>query len=381
MKIAISGYVGNKLTGIGRVLIEVLNEMALLNEDDKYILFKNYDFVDYDVLKEHSNIILVDIDVSKNNSLGNIWWHQFAFQRLQKKYNCNVAYIPNFSLLLWKRIPTVVTIHDLIEYNVPNKFSKLRMIYRKIIDPLMVKNSSFITTVSECSKRDIIKYCKAKEEKIEVINNATNRNRFKVYDTVTIEKCLTKFKLSLGGYILFVGTIDYPGKNIMSAIVAFEHLKKKYNITEKLVIVGKEGFNATTIYDHVEKSDYKNDIIFTGYVSDDDLPFVYAGTKVMVYLSYYEGFGLPVLEAMSCRVAVLCSNTSCFPEVLGDIDVLISPTDIDAIERKLYLLISDTEYNKNIACQCYERANEFSWKESAVKYHNVFLKMDKNGEE
>lgn len=139
MRIAISGYVGNKLTGIGRVLIEVLKDLAPMDSNDEYVLFKNFDFEDYNVLKTYSNIKLVDINVSKNSSLKNIVWHQWEFQKLQKKYKCDVAYIPNFSLLLWKRIPTIVTIHDLIEFNVPNKFSKLRMMYRKVIDPLMVK--------------------------------------------------------------------------------------------------------------------------------------------------------------------------------------------------------------------------------------------------
>lgn len=182
MIVGISGYVGNKLTGIGRVLIEVLNTIAPINTKDQYILFKNYDFTDYEVLKKHENIKIININVSKNSAIKNIIWHQWGFQKLQKAYNCDVAYIPNFSLLIWKRIPTIVTIHDLIEFNVPNKFSKLRMMYRKVIDPMMVHNSTFITSVSECSKKDIIKYCKAKDSKIQVIPNAADRNRFKLLE-------------------------------------------------------------------------------------------------------------------------------------------------------------------------------------------------------
>lgn len=374
MIVGISGYIGNKLTGIGRVLIEVLNEMAPLDRNDEYILFKNFDFEEYDVLKKHSNIKLVDIKISKNSSLGNIKWHQWAFQKLLKKYKCDVSYIPNFSLLLWKRIPTVVTIHDLIEYNVKDKFSKVRMIYRKIIDPLMVKNSTFITTVSECSKRDIMKFCNAKESKIGVIANAADRNRFKEYPVEIVDACLKKFNLTRKEYVLCVGTIDYPGKNIMSAIKGYERLRGKHDIKEKLVIVGKAGFNAQVIYDYVNQSKFKDGIIFTGYISDRELPLLYCGAKIMIYLSFYEGFGLPVLEAMSCGTAVLSSNTSCFPEVIGNIEVGVVPTDIEAIEEKLYQLVSDNTYNKEIAKQCYERAKFFSWKESAIKYYEVFKK-------
>lgn len=374
MIVGISGYVGNKLTGIGRVLIEVLNTIAPINTKDQYILFKNYDFTDYEVLKKHENIKIININVSKNSAIKNIIWHQWGFQKLQKAYNCDVAYIPNFSLLIWKRIPTIVTIHDLIEFNVPNKFSKLRMMYRKVIDPMMVHNSTFITSVSECSKKDIIKYCKAKDSKIQVIPNAADRNRFKLYNEDIVKSCLSKYQLEYKNYCLFVGTIDYPGKNIMSALKAYVELKEEYNIQEKMVIVGKKGFNSDIIYDFVNQSKFKDNIIFTGYLQDEDLPLIYSGAKVMIYLSLYEGFGLPVLEAMSCGIPVVCSNTSCFPEVIGNIEVGVAPTSIPEIKEKLYKLVSDNSYNKLISKLCYERASKFSWEKSAEIYYQIFHK-------
>ncbi len=378
MIVGISGYVGNKLTGIGRVLIEILKRIAPINENDKYILFKNYDFHDYDELVNFKNITLVNINISKNSPLKNILWHQWQFQMLQRKYKCDLAYIPNFSLLLWKRIPTVVTIHDLIEFNIPNKFSKLRMMYRKIIDPLMVRNSNYITTVSECSKNDIIKYCGAEEKKIKVITNAADRKRFRLYDRKTIDSVLNKHGLKYQSYFLFVGTIDYPGKNIMSVIKSYEILKKEKNIEEKLVIIGKNGFNSKFIYDYVNESPCKDSIIFTGYLEDSELPLLYAGCKIFIYLSLYEGFGLPVLEAMSCGVPVICSNTSCFPEVIGDLEVSVPPLDTKRIKEKIDLLITNKNYYKTIAQKSYERASYFSWEKSALEYYNTFKKFTTN---
>lgn len=377
MRIGISGYVGNCLTGIGRVLICVIQELARKNPNDVYIIFHNYDFKDYDFLDYFPNIKLVEIPYTKESGIKNIIWHQWLFQKLLKQYRCDISYIPNFTLLLWKRIPTIVTIHDLIEFNVPNKFSKLRMVYRKIIDPLMVKNSSYITTVSECSKQDIIKFCNARENKILVIPNATDRSRFKLYDQNFVEQCIKKYNLSFKNYFLFVGTIDYPGKNIMSALKAYVDLKKKYNVPEKMVVVGKRGFNSNVIYDYVNSSNYKDDIIFTGYITDKDLPLIYSGAKVMLYLSYYEGFGLPVLEAMSCGIPVICSNTSCFPEVYDNVNVGVSPTSIAEIRSKLYKLSTDDRYNKEIAMQCYKRAEMFSWEKSANLYYQIFHRYEK----
>ena len=99
--------------------------------------------------------------------------------------------------------------------------------------------------------------------------------------------------------------------------------------------------------------------------------------KVMIYLSYYEGFGLPVLEAMSCGIPVVCSNTSCFPEVIGNIPVGVSPTSIPDIEETMYRLISDSEYSSEIAKQCYKRAELFSWKKAAKMYYDVFHRYSK----
>ena len=378
MIVGISGYVGNKLTGIGRVLIEILKRIAPINENDKYILFKNYDFHEYDELANFKNITLVDINVSKNSPLKNILWHQWQFQMLQRKYKCDLAYIPNFSLLLWKRIPTIVTIHDLIEFNIPDKFSKLRMMYRKIIDPLMVRNSSYITTVSECSKNDIIKYCGAEEKKIKVITNAADQKRFRLYDRKIIDSVLNKHGLKYQSYFLFVGTIDYPGKNIMSVIKSYELLKKEKNIEEKLVIIGKNGFNSKVIYDYVNESPCKDSIIFTGYLEDSELPLLYAGCKIFLYLSLYEGFGLPVLEAMSCGVPVICPNTSCFPEVVGNLEISVSPLDIKQIKEKIDLLITNEDYYKTIAQKSYERASYFSWEKSAQEYYITFKKFTTN---
>lgn len=372
MKVGISGYVGNKLTGIGRVLVDVLIELSDLYPDNTYIVFKNSDFDEFSVLKNKNNIKLVDFNVSKNSSLKNILWHQWGFQKLLKQYDCEIAYIPNFSLLLWKRVPTVVTIHDLIEYNVPNKFSKLRMAYRKVSDPLLAHRSDFVMTVSKSSANDIVKYLHVKESKILVTPNATNKSIFKLYSDDSVKSVLSKCDLSFKEYLLFVGTIDYPGKNIKVILEAFFELKEKESIKEKLVIIGKKGHNSEVIFDYVNNSPYKNDVIFTGYLPDKDLPYVYAGAKIMLYLSLYEGFGLPVLEAMSCGTPVICSNTSCFPEILEELDVCVTPTDVNAVKEKTLRLLNDDDYRKDISNRCYKKSLKYNWKDSAMLYNQVF---------
>lgn len=374
MIIGISGYVGNRLTGIGRVLINILSELAKQYPEDKYVLFRNFDFKEYDNLTQYQNIEIVDVPYTKESGLKNILWHQWLFQKLLKKYKCDIAYIPNFTLLLWKTIPTIVTIHDLIEYNVPDKFSKARMFYRKqVCDPLMAKKSNHILTVSKSSYKDIISYLGVKPSKLTLTLNATDRNVFKKYSKEKITPAIKKYNLEYKKYLLFVGTIDFPGKNIKTIIEAFFNLRSKNELNGiKLVIIGKNGFNSKVIYDFVNASPFKDEVIFTGYLNDDDLPKYYAGATIMLYLSLFEGFGLPVLEAMSCATPVICSNTSCFPEIVEELDVKVPPTDVNAVEEKILKILSNTIYYEILSQRCYEKSLKYSWTESARVYHNVF---------
>ena len=377
MRIGISGYVGNRLTGIGRVLIAVVDELARLYPDDRYIVFRNYDFKEYDCLSRHFNVELVDVPYTKESTGKNILWHQWLFQKLLKKYNCDLAYIPNFTLLLWKTVPTVVTIHDLIEYNVPDKFSKARMFYRKgICDPLMAKRSDHILTVSQSSYDDIVKYLRVKPEKMTLTLNATDKNFFRKYDKEEIDYAINEYGLNYKEYLLFVGTIDYPGKNIKTVIEAFFNLKSKSYLGEKkLVIIGKDGFNSQVIYDFVNTSPFKNDVIFTGYLKDEDLPKYYAGAAIMLYLSLFEGFGLPVLEAMSCGTPVICSNTSCFPEIVEELDVMVNPKDVKATEDRIIKILNNQNYYADLSNRCYEKSKKYSWETSAREYHKAFERL------
>lgn len=379
MIIGISGYVGNRLTGIGRVLIAVVDELAKQYPEDTYVIFRNYDFKEYDCLNHYSNVELVEVPYTKESTAKNILWHQWLFQKLLKKYKCDLAYIPNFTLLLWKAVPTVVTIHDLIEYNVPEKFSKARMLYRKgLCDPLMAKRSDHILTVSKSSYNDIVNYLGVKPVKITLTLNATDKIFFRKYSQAEIDPAIAEYGLKYKEYLLFVGTIDYPGKNIKTVIEAFFNLRNQGQLEgKKLVIIGKDGFNSQVIYDFVNASPFKDEVVFTGYLKDEDLPKYYAGAAIMLYLSFFEGFGLPVLEAMSCVTPVICANTSCFPEIVEELDVMVDPLDVKATEKKILKILGSQEYYDEISRKCYEKSQKYSWEESAKEYHKAFERFVK----
>ena len=376
MKVGISGYVGNRLTGIGRVLMNVVGKLAELHPENEYFLFRNKDFDAFDALAAFPNIHLLEYPVSKESALGNILWHQSGFQRELLRHGCDVAFIPNFSLLLWKKVPTVVSIHDLIEFNVPGKFGPLRMFYRKhICDPLMARRSDAVITVSESPKKDIVRYLGVPAGKIRVAPNAPDPVVFRKYTQQECTHALGQYGLAYKSYLLFVGTIDYPGKNVKSVIDAYVHLRKEGLFQDrKLVIAGKNGYRAETIYEVVRDSGFQDDIIFTGYVPDSDLGPLVSGALETVYLSYYEGFGLPVLESMASGTPVICSDTSSFPELAGDLDICVPPDDIGAIARKMVSFADPDGYDA-LSAAMYDRSSAFSWERTARIYDDVFSSL------
>lgn len=219
MKIVVSGYVGKKITGIGRNLICLLDSAG---KNNTYILYTNEDMKDSFTF-QNPNVIVKTYRVSKNSSMKNLLWTTFVFPFVVLKEKADKALIPNFTLLLLKFKPTVVIMHDLIEFNVPNKFSKKKMFYRtKIADPITARRANHIITVSENSKRDIIKFLRVSADKLTVVYNGVDQKKFRKMDYEKAKTVLQKREWPLD-FLLYAGTIDHPGKMQWESL---RHLKE-----------------------------------------------------------------------------------------------------------------------------------------------------------
>ena len=366
MKVVISGYVGKKITGIGRNLICLLDNAQ---SDNEYVIYVNEDMKD-EFQFQNPHVTVKTYPVSKMSSIKNLLWTTFKFPGVVKKENADKALIPNFTLLLFKFRPTIVIIHDLIEFNVKNKFSAKKMFYRtKIADPLMVKRSDKIITVSENSKRDIIKFLKAPENKITVVYNGVDQEKFKKMDEMKADEIL-KEKGWPSDFILYAGTIDHPGKNAYAVVQAFEQLKRKGKYSGSCVLAGMPGSGFEIIKEYIGQSDYKDEIILTGYVTDEELIALYSKCATFVFVSLYEGFGIPPLEALSCGAKVVVSNTSSLPEVVGKLGVLVDPKDqtavTDAVEKSITLARPEN-YNEILR----NHLNRFVWSDLSKQFEHV----------
>lgn len=366
MKIVVSGYVGKKITGIGRNLMCLLNNVS---SDNKYIIYTNEDMKD-DLRFNNPNVTVKTYKVSKNDSLGNLLWTTFVFPFVVLKEKANKALIPNFTLLLLKFRPTIVIMHDLIEFNVPDKFSPKKMFYRtKLADPITAKRADCIITVSENSKRDIIKFLKVSEKKLTVIYNGVDQKKFCKMNLLKAEEILEKRGWPQD-FLLYAGTIDHPGKNAMGVIKAFEKLKDGNKYSGSLILAGMHGSGYDIVEDYVKKSKWSKDITFTGFVTDEELIALYSKCKVFCFLSLYEGFGIPPLEALACGAKVVVSNSSSLPEVVGDVGITVEPLNLESVVTALVKSMenNDKSYDEDIKMHL----KKYDWKNLSRDFEKVF---------
>lgn len=329
MKIVISGYVGKMITGIGRNLISLLNA---LQTDTEFVLYVNHDMAE-EMVFSNPRVTVKTYPVSRYQSFQNLLWTTFVFPFKVLKERADRALIPNFTLLLLKFRPTMVIMPDLIEYNVPNKFSKLKMFYRtKLANPITSRMANRIITVSDYSKKDIIKFLGVKEEKISVVKCGVDPDQFQRMPKELAQQILSKRGWPQD-FLLYVGTLDHPGKNAMSVIQAFEALKKSGKWHGALVLAGMPGSGFEAIQSHVDASAFREDLYITGYVTEEELIALYSACQVFCFCSLYEGFGIPPLEALACGARVVVSNTSSLPEAVSDLGFFVDPTSCDDIAR------------------------------------------------
>lgn len=366
MKIVVSGYVGKKITGIGRNLISLLENAGGGNQ---YVIYANVDMLD-DFKIQNPNVSIKTYNVSKTSSLKNLLWTTFVFPFKVLKEKADKALIPNFTLLLFKFRPTLVIMHDLIEFNVPDKFSKKKMFYRtKLADPITAKRADHIITVSENSKKDIMKFLKVPEKKITVIYNGVNREKFKRMDSLQALAIIKKINLPTD-FILYAGTIDHPGKNPFGVIKAFEEMRENREYDGNLILAGMPGSGFDFIEQYLSRSKWKNNIFLTGFVTDEELIALYSECRVFCFLSLYEGFGIPPLEALSCGAPVVVSNTSSLPEVVGDVGITVNPLSTEDVIKGILEALNNCSRDM---VEVNEHLSKYDWVELTRRFEQTMV--------
>lgn len=267
--------------------------------------------------------------------------------------------------------PSVLTVHDLIFLRFPRFYTQKNRSYMKSMAKFSIKNASHIICYSQATKKDIVNLLAVDENKISVIYLGVEKY-FKRTNNRSISLAKQKYKLPRN-YILTLSTIE-PRKNLKRLIQAFNSIKSEIG-DFKLVIVGQRGWKYRKFFQFLSQMDVEEDIVLTGYVNDKDLPAIYSGASVFAYPSLYEGFGLPVLEAMACGTPVVCANTSSLPEIVGEAAVTINPYSVKEIATGIKNVIVDKNLAKTLSNESIKQARKFSWENTAKQTLAIYKQV------
>ncbi len=270
-----------------------------------------------------------------------------------------------------KTTATVLTVHDLIFERFPQHHTLTNRLYLKWAMPLFVRRADAVIAVSHSTKQDLVELYGTPPAKIHVIHEGID-DRFAPIGPPGIHRVKSKYSPDRP-YLLMVGTLE-PRKNHAAALTLLARLKAE-EFPHRLIIVGGKGWLFEPIKRQVDDLGLTDDVVFAGFVGDDELPALYTGADCVVMPSLYEGFGFPVLEAMACGVPVVCSNVSSLPEVAGDAAFLVAPTDGDALHAAVRRVLTEPDLARSLAANGQRQAANFRWErcaaETAALYQEV----------
>jgi glycosyltransferase involved in cell wall biosynthesis len=278
--------------------------------------------------------------------------------------------------------PTVVTVHDLIFLRYPEKFQPAKRLYLKVSTTWSCRHAAHVIAVSEATRRDVVDLLGVNPERVTTVHNGVGE-QFRPLDPQTRET-FRQDKGIAGRLVLFLGTLE-PRKNVQTLLQAFAALARDATLDDvTLAIGGSKGWYYDEIFSTAERLGLQESgrVRFLGRVPDEELPLWYNIAAVFAYPSLYEGFGLPVLEAMACGVPVLASNTSSFPEVVSTAGMLLDPLDVSAWSQAMRELLANTTHAKELSKRGLVQASEFSWDRAAratLDIYNQVLSAKRRG--
>jgi len=317
--------------------------------------------------------LLISPKTEKDFSTPQRWiWDQIRFPFQAKKAKVDLLHQPCFSAPVFYPGKVVVTCNDLISIFFPENLPLASRLFYSKWEPFSYRRADHIIAISEHTKKDILALLNIPEEKITVIPLAASKEFRPIKSPKKLKAVQAKYQTG-SDYILHVSTIE-PRKNLPFLVRAYA-LAVREGVDAKLVITGKKGWYYGGLFKLVDELNLKNQVIFTGYVEDQDMPALYSGAKAFVFPSQYEGFGLPPLEAMACGTPVISSNTSSMPEVIGSAGILIAPKDERLWARNIINVLKDKGLAKNMSDWGLRQAKKFSWAEAARKTIEVYEKV------
>lgn len=352
--------------GIGEYIVQLVHALANIETGgDKFVLLQSR--------KDKTNII-------ENHGFGrkSLWtpshnrFEQAALGFEVSRIKLDLLHSPDFIPPFRRNCKSVITIHDLAFLLYPHFLTKESARYYGQIDQAW-RRTDHIIAVSEATKQDSIKMLGVPEKKITVIHEAANP----IYRPIPAAEAKAHVKKHYKidkNFILFVSTIE-PRKNLPGLLQAYRRLRDDYKRDELLVLAGANGWLWEEVYETVSRLNLEDHVAFLGRVPSEDLVHLYNAARLLVHPSFYEGFGLTPLEALTCGTPAIVSNTAALPEVVGDAALLIDPHDIEGMTVAMMRVLTENELRDDLSSKGLKRARQFSWEKAAQKTLEIYHKV------
>ena len=357
-------------TGIAQYLLALLRELLAQSKHD-YTLF---------VLEEDQHLFqfasgrarIVAVPESRRAPVRDILWHQLTLPKLARQLELDALHIPSYRRMIWQRpCPLVATIHDLAPFAVPGKYDWQRTFYAKRVIPRLARRQNQIIATSENTASDIRKLLGVSPDRVKVIYNGLDHERFCPGDAAQAKaRCRELFHLT-EPFFLYVARLEHPGKNHKRLIEAFNHFKTTTTSNWQLVFAGSDWHGASQIHAAAADSPFARDILRLGFVPDEMLPELYRAADIFVYPSLFEGFGMPPLEAMACGCPVISSARGSLAEVLGSAAAYVEPESVEDMTLRMIVMASKEAIREKWRAAGIERARQFNWQKTAAATSQV----------
>lgn len=362
MRIAVNTrlLLSGRLDGIGWFTYETLKRITQDHPEHEFIFLFDRPWDQEFIFA--GNIRPVSVSPPARHPL--LWyiWFEYFIPSVLRKYSADIFLSPDGYLSLRAEIPSLAVIHDINFHHRPEDLTYSSRVYYRHFFPLYARKADMIVTVSEYSKQDICNSYNIPPEKVNVIYNGANP----VFKSLSREEIIKTRKQFTEGkpYFVFVGVL-HPRKNIPRLLLAFDRFREQLNEDFGMVIVGEKKFMTGEIEKVFSMMNYKEEVIFTGWLDQETLSRVMGSAVALTFVPLFEGFGIPLVEAMYCNIPILASNVTSVPEIAGDAALYADPLDIDEITKQMLIIVRDNNLRKDLIEKGKEQQKKYNWDQTA----------------
>jgi glycosyltransferase involved in cell wall biosynthesis len=349
----------HQLTGAGNYVFQLISALARSDRTNEYLVFTtSHQAEALGVEREGFRVVRRDFP-GRGMRLA---WEQVGLPGLVRRHKLDLLHSPHYTMPLKHSARSVVTFHDLTFVLYPELHQPAKRIFFPAMMRWSARHAQRIITVSESTRSDLVRTFGVSPNRVTTVLSAADTD-YRPAAPALVADVSARYGLRPGGYLLYVGVLE-PRKCLDQLVEAFGRIAPAADGLE-LIIAGKRGWMYDQIFGQVAALGLENRVRFPGYVPRADLPALYSGARAFVYPSRYEGFGLPVLEAMSCGTPVVTTNVSSMPEVAGDGALLVDPDDVAGLAAALARIVHDASLRQELSARGQARARTFSWERCA----------------